>query len=137
MTNCMCRGGMPLYTFCTSNFGLLMPSPHPSPGGIGIYTTFLHSKNNRLQHHQAPSPAGEGWGEENKINWLYSPSSQPSPSREKGPHLCRYLCPRGEGGFYDSLQRARKFMCRNLMCDDYKIPVNTIMLSRILANSAG
>ena len=28
--------------------------------GIGIYTTFLHSKNNRLQQHQAPSPAGEG-----------------------------------------------------------------------------
>ena len=36
--------------------------------GIGIYTTYLHSKNNALQQCQAPSPAGEGWGEDNKIN---------------------------------------------------------------------
>jgi hypothetical protein len=36
--------------------------------GMGIYTTFLHSKNNGLQQLQAPSPAGEGWGEENEIN---------------------------------------------------------------------
>ena len=35
---------------------------------MGIYTTFLHSKNNGLQQLQAPSPAGEGWGEENEIN---------------------------------------------------------------------
>jgi len=28
-------------------------------------------------------PAGEGWGGENKINYLYPPSSQPSPLREK------------------------------------------------------
>jgi GTPase SAR1 family protein len=54
---------------------------------IGIYTTFMYSKNNGLQERRAPSPAGEGWGEENKINWLYSPSSRPSPSREKGRPL--------------------------------------------------
>ena len=49
---------------------------------IGIYTTFSHNKNNELQKCQAPSSAGEGWGEENKIKQLYFPSSQPSPSRE-------------------------------------------------------
>jgi len=32
--------------------------------GIGIYTTFLNNKNNGLQQHQAPSPAGEGWGDD-------------------------------------------------------------------------
>jgi hypothetical protein len=33
----------------------------------------------------SPSPAGEGWGEEiqNKESLINSPSSQPSPSREK------------------------------------------------------
>jgi len=64
---------------------------------MGIYTTLLHSKNNRLQQIQAPSPAGEGWGEENKINWLYSPSSQPSPSREKGLPLVSIPMPSGRG----------------------------------------
>ncbi len=53
---------------------------------IDIYTTSLNNKNNELQQNQAPSPAGEGWGEENKINYI-SPSSQPSPSREKEPIL--------------------------------------------------
>jgi hypothetical protein len=33
---------------------------------------------------KAPSPAGEGWGEENKTNSLNFPSSQPSPSGEGG-----------------------------------------------------
>jgi|CXWL01.1.fsa_nt_gi hypothetical protein len=42
-------------------------------GGIGIYTTFQCNKNNGLQKRQTPSPDGEGWGEENKINYLYSP----------------------------------------------------------------
>jgi hypothetical protein len=70
---------------------------NPSPSGIGIYTTFLHSKNNGLQQRQAPSPAGEGWGEENKINWLYSPSSQPSPSREKERPLVLIPMPSGRG----------------------------------------
>jgi hypothetical protein len=32
------------------------------------HTSMLHSKNNGLQKFQAPSPAGEGWGEEDKIN---------------------------------------------------------------------
>ena len=32
---------------------------------MGIHTTFLQGKNNELQQRQAPSPAGEGWGEEN------------------------------------------------------------------------
>jgi len=49
---------------------------------IGIYTTFQHNKNNELQDLYTPSPAGEGWGEENKINKLNSPSSQPSPAGE-------------------------------------------------------
>ena len=42
----------------------------PSPEGIGIYTTLLFINNNRLRPSLAPSPAGEGWGEENKINLL-------------------------------------------------------------------
>jgi hypothetical protein len=56
---------------------------------IGVWLTLFRK----------PSPDGEGWGEENKINYLYSPSSQPSPSREKelAKHLCKYLCPKGEG----------------------------------------
>jgi len=41
--------------------------------GIDIYTIFLHNKNNGLQQYQAPSPAGEGWGEEINIKHLYSP----------------------------------------------------------------
>jgi hypothetical protein len=48
---------------------------------------FLYFKYNELQINLAPSPAGEGWGEENKINYLYPPSSQPSPSREKEQSL--------------------------------------------------
>jgi hypothetical protein len=56
---------------------------------IGIYITCLHNKNNGLQQPQAPSPAGEVWGEENKIKYLYPPSSQPSPSREKEQALVR------------------------------------------------
>jgi len=31
---------------------------------IAIYTTFPHNKNNELQKHQAPSPVGEGWGDD-------------------------------------------------------------------------
>jgi hypothetical protein len=34
----------------------------------GIYTTFLDLKHNKSKMNFAPSPAGEGWGEENKIN---------------------------------------------------------------------
>jgi hypothetical protein len=41
--------------------------------GVGIYTTFPHSKNNELHKHQAPSLVGEGWGEEIKIKHLHSP----------------------------------------------------------------
>jgi hypothetical protein len=40
----------------------------PLSSGMGIHKTFIHSKNNGLQQRQAPSPAEEGWGEENKIN---------------------------------------------------------------------
>ena len=43
---------------------------------------FLYIKYNKLQSDLAPSPAGEGWGEEIKINYLPFPSSQPSPSGE-------------------------------------------------------
>jgi hypothetical protein len=39
------------------------------------------------QFNLAPSPAGEGRGEENKINYLPTSSSQPSPLREKGQVL--------------------------------------------------
>jgi hypothetical protein len=38
---------------------------------MGVNITFLHIKNNELQRHQTPAPAGEGWEDENKINWLY------------------------------------------------------------------
>jgi len=37
---------------------------------IGTYKTLLFINNNRLRSSLAPSPAGEGWGEENKINIL-------------------------------------------------------------------
>jgi len=60
--------------------------------GKGIYTTFLHSKNNALQQCQTPSPAGEGWGEENKINWLYPPHPSLLPQGRRSSHFCRYLC---------------------------------------------
>jgi hypothetical protein len=48
----------------------------------GQATLFCITKNNGVQQ-QAPSPAGEGWGEENNIKYLNPPSSQPSPSMEK------------------------------------------------------
>jgi hypothetical protein len=35
---------------------------------IGIYTSFLYFKYNHLLIDLTPSPAGEGWGEENKVN---------------------------------------------------------------------
>jgi hypothetical protein len=54
------------------------------PDSIGIYITFQYNKNNGLLNHQAPSPAGEGWGEENKINCLYPPHPDLLPPREKG-----------------------------------------------------
>ena len=44
----------------------------------------------------APSPAGEGWGEENKIKAL---STSPHPTFSLWRRLldlCRYLCSRGE-----------------------------------------
>jgi len=59
------------------------------PSGTGIYTTFLHGKNNGLQQCQAPSPAGEGQGEENKIKWLYSPPLIPAFSlKGEGATTC-------------------------------------------------
>jgi hypothetical protein len=69
--NWLCRSYAPL-------IGIQLPIL-----GIGIYTTFVHNKNNGLQQNKASSPAGEGWGEESKIKYLNPPSSQPSPSREK------------------------------------------------------
>jgi hypothetical protein len=56
-------------------------------GRLGICTIFMHSKNNVLQQCQALSFVGEGWDEEDKINELFSPSSHPSTSREKGHSL--------------------------------------------------
>ena len=38
----------------------------------GYLHNFSRLQNIELQQFQAPSPAGEGWGEDNKINWLYS-----------------------------------------------------------------
>jgi hypothetical protein len=38
----------------------------------GYLHNFSRLQNIELQQFQAPSPAGEGWGEENKISWLYS-----------------------------------------------------------------
>ena len=46
---------------------------HALSRSIGVYTTFQHYKNNGLQQRQAPSPAGEGWGEESKIKYLNPP----------------------------------------------------------------
>ncbi len=71
----------------------------PSPEGEGLHSescvhiciTFLHCKNNGLQQHQAPSPAGEGWGEENKINCLYPLIPAPSTRLRAGFSL------KGEG----------------------------------------
>jgi hypothetical protein len=39
--------------------------------GMGIYAAFLYFKYSELQIDLTPSPDGEGWGEENKINCLY------------------------------------------------------------------
>ncbi len=63
---------------------------------MGIYTTFLHSKNNGLQQCQAPSPAGEGWGEENKINWLNPPHPNLLPQGRRSWRLRKYLWDKGE-----------------------------------------
>jgi hypothetical protein len=54
---------------------------------ISIFKSFKFRINIKLKINHTPSPAGEGWGEENKINYLNSPSSRPSPSREKGTVL--------------------------------------------------
>jgi len=43
---------------------------------------FLTLKYNELQARTAPSPAGEGWGEENKIKAFLTPLIQPSPAGE-------------------------------------------------------
>jgi len=59
---------------------------------ISIYTTFLHYKCNELQSSLTPSPAGEGWGEENKNNHLYPPHPNLLPQGRRGRYLCRYLC---------------------------------------------
>ncbi|MEQ1544211.1 hypothetical protein [Methyloglobulus sp.] len=83
--------------------------PAFSPKGISIYTTFQYNKNNGLPNHQAPSPAGEGWGddcmdaggrathgavaEKNKINCLYPPHPGLLPQGRRR----RYLCLKGEG----------------------------------------
>jgi hypothetical protein len=56
----------------------------PLPEGIGIYTTFMINKNNVLQQRKAPSPAGEGWGEENKISQLYPPHPNLVPQGRRG-----------------------------------------------------
>ncbi|TAN66543.1 MAG: YfiR family protein [Methylobacter sp.] len=65
-------------------------SPHPSP--ITIHTTFLYYKYNRLQVDLAPSPVGEGWGEENKNKHLYPPHPNLLPQGRRSRYLCRYLC---------------------------------------------
>ncbi|MDO9046113.1 MAG: hypothetical protein Q7U66_00055, partial [Methylobacter sp.] len=61
------------------------------------YTTFLHYKYNELQDDLAPSPVGEGWGEENKNNYLYPPHPNLLPQGRRLGYLCRYLSPQGEG----------------------------------------
>jgi hypothetical protein len=63
--------------------------PAFSLGGIGIYTTFRRNKNNELKKQRTPSPAGEGWGEENKINYLHPPHPSLLPQGRRG----RYLLP--------------------------------------------
>jgi hypothetical protein len=60
----------------------------PRPDENNIFN--LQAKVGRImvwQFNLAPSPAGEGRGEENKINYLPTSSSQPSPLREKGQVL--------------------------------------------------
>jgi hypothetical protein len=63
----------------------------------GIYTTFLDLKHNKLKINFAPSPAGEGWGEENKSTSYIPPYPSLLPQGRRSRHLCRYLCPEGEG----------------------------------------
>jgi hypothetical protein len=79
---------------------------------IGIYTAFLHNKNNGLQCHQTPTLAGEhqatsfvgeGWSEEIKIKHLNPPHPNPFdnaqgrlfPQGRSGIHLgsLRFLKP--------------------------------------------
>jgi hypothetical protein len=45
---------------------------------------------NRLDF--TPSPAGEGWGEENKISFFISPHPSLLPQGRRGRNLCRNLC---------------------------------------------
>jgi len=48
-----------------SSWGVALYFAFKSPFvGIGIYTTLLFINNNGLRSSFAPSPAGEGWGEE-------------------------------------------------------------------------
>jgi len=50
-------------------------------------------KYNELQVRIAPSPVGEGWGEENKIKALpLFPSSNLFSLWRRLLNLCRYLC---------------------------------------------
>jgi hypothetical protein len=68
-----------------------------SPTGTGIYTIILHNENNGLKSCQAPSPAGEGWGEENKIKCFIPPHPSLLPLEKGRYNLCRYLCSNRRG----------------------------------------
>lgn len=66
---------------------------HSRGDRIGIYTIFLYIKYNELKINLAPSPIGEGWGEENKINYLYPPHPRLLPEEgRRSRHLCEYPC---------------------------------------------
>jgi len=63
-----------------------------SPSEYRYLHNFLTLKYNELQVRIAPSPVGEGWGEENKIKALpYSPHPTFSLWRRL-LDLCKYLC---------------------------------------------
>jgi hypothetical protein len=59
---------------------------------MGIYINIFYFKHNELQINLAPSPAGEGWGEENKIMYLYPPHPNLLPQGRRSGYACRYLC---------------------------------------------
>jgi|GEM_PF-1286821 len=99
---------------------LILLTPTLSIRSIAIYTAFFNYKYNELQSGLAPSPAGEGWGEENKNNPLYPPRQlllhcstscihasrhpNPLPQRRRGRYLCRYLCHQERGSSFSNLR---------------------------------
>jgi hypothetical protein len=77
---------------------------------ISIYTSFKWYNNNRLYNSCAPSPAGEGRGEENKINHLNSPHPNLLPLEKELCNLCRCLCWRREYRYWYNIKLRINFL---------------------------